>query len=368
MKIAIAHDYLNQFGGAERVVEVMHEIFPQAPIYTSIYLPSKLPASFKKMDIRTSFMQRLPFLGKHFKKYLFLYPVAFESFDLSDYDVVLSSSSAFAKGIRKGADACHICYCYSPMRFVWRYEDYIEKEDYNLLVRLILPGLLKGMKKWDLKTNKNVDYFIAISNYIAKRIEDLYNVKSEVIYPPVNVTAFSPSENISDYFLVVSRLNAYKKVDIAIKAFNELGLPLKIIGEGPYKRKLMAMAGRNIEFLGKVSDKELPDYYARCRAFIFPGEEDFGITPVESQAAGRPVIAYGSGGALETVLDDKTGVFFNKKNEHSLADAIKRFLKMDFDAIMIRDNALKFDKEIFKTRIRSFVEQKYKRFVDAKRS
>lgn len=368
MKIAIAHDYLNQFGGAERVVEVLHEIFPQAPIYTSIYLPHKLPDPFKGMDIRTSFMQRLPFLEKHFKKYLFLYPMAFESFDLSDYDVVLSSSSAFAKGIRKGPDTCHICYCYSPMRFVWRYEDYVEKEDYNLLIKLILPVLLRGMKKWDLKTNKNVDHFIAISNYIAKRIKNLYNATSEVIYPPVSVKAFSLSENISDYFLIVSRLNAYKKVDVAIKAFNKLGLPLKIIGEGPYKQNLMAIAGKNIEFLGKIPDKELPGHYSRCRAFIFPGEEDFGITPVESQAAGRPVIAYRSGGALETVVENKTGVFFDEQNEDSLADAVKRFMKMDFDVKTIRENALKFDKEVFKTRIRSFVEQKYRGFVNAKRS
>lgn len=360
--IAITHDYLNQFGGAERVVEVLHETFPQAPIYTSIYLPNKLPASFKKMDIRTSFMQRLPFLEEHFKKYLFLYPKAFESFDLSDYAIVLSSSSAFAKGISKGPDACHICYCYTPMRFVWRYEDYIEKEDFNKFIKMMLPVLLSGLKKWDLKTNENVDHFIAISKYIAKRIEDYYKVNSEVIYPPVNVNAFSPSGSISDYFLIVSRLNAHKKLDIAIRAFNKLGLPLKVIGEGPYKNELMGMAGKNIEFLGKVPDEELPGLYSRCRAFIFPGEEDFGIAPVESQAAGRPVIAYRSGGALETVVENKTGVFFDELNEDSLADAVKRFLGMDFDVKTIRDNALKFDKEVFKKQIISFVEQKYLKF------
>ena len=367
MKVAISHDYLNQFGGAERVVEVLHEIFPDAPIFTSIYLPHKLPDSFRKMDIRTSFMQCLPFLEKHFKKYLPLYPAAFESFDTSSYDVVLSSSSAFAKGIRKRPDACHICYCYSPMRFVWRYEDYVEKEDLGKTIGFILPFFLKWLKKWDLRTNKNVDHFVAISNYIAKRIENFYNRRSDVIYPPVNAGDFEPSADVRDYFLIVSRLNAYKKIDIAIKAFNELGLPLKIIGEGPYKKQLFAIAGKNVEFLGKVPDRELPGYYARCRALIFPGEEDFGITPVEAQAAGRPVIAFASGGALETVIENRTGVFFNEQNEGSLVNAVRKFENMNFDSNVIRGNALKFDREVFKERIKVYVETKYREFLDAKR-
>ena len=266
--IAITHDYLNQFGGAERAVEVLHEIFPQAPIYTSIYLPNKMPASFKQMDIRTSFMQHLPSLEQHFKKYLFLYPLAFESFDLSDYPVILSSSSAFAKGVTKGPDACHICYCYTPMRFAWRYWDYIEKENISEFIKQMLPLFLGGLRKWDLRTNENVDHFIAISKYIARRLAKFYKVASEVIYPPVNVNSFSPSESVSDYFLIVSRLNAHKKLDIAVKAFNKLGLPLKVIGEGPYKNELMAMAGKNIEFLGKVQDEELPEHYSHCRAQI----------------------------------------------------------------------------------------------------
>jgi len=367
VKIAIAHDYLNQFGGAERVVEALHEAFPEAPIFTSIYLPHKLPDSFRKMDIRASFMQHLPFLEKHFKKYLLLYPLAFERFDLSAYDVVLSSSSAFGKGIKKGPNTCHICYCYSPMRFVWRYEDYIEKEDLGVAIKLILPFFLNWLKKWDLRTNESVDYFVAISNYIAKRIENFYNRRSDVIYPPVNTGNFEPSADVQDYFLIVSRLNAYKKIDIAIKAFNELGLPLKIIGEGPYKKQLMAIAGKNVEFLGKIPDKELPGYYAECRAFIFPGEEDFGITPVEAQAAGRPVIAYGSGGALETIVENRTGVFFREQNEGSLIEVVNRFANMHFDSSMIRENAMKFDKEKFKDKIREYVEEKYREHRDAKR-
>ena len=367
MKIAIVHDYLNQYGGAERVVEAMHEAFPDAPIYTSIYLPDKMPSSFKSMNIHTSFMQHLPFLQKHFKKYLMLYPFAFESFDLSSFDVVLSSSSAFAKGIKKGPKTCHFCYCYSPMRFVWRYEDYIEKEDISNTARLVLPFALRWLKSWDLKTNKRVDHFITLSDYIAKRIKRFYNVESEVIYAPVNVNEFYPSDKVSDYFLIVSRLNAYKKIDIAIKAFNKLDLPLKIIGEGPHKKQLMAMAGNSVEFLGKVSDKELAEYYAHCRAFIFPGEEDFGIAPLEAQASGRPVIAYGYGGVLETIIENKTGVFFYDKNEDSLIEAVQRLGKIQFNVKEIRENAMRFDKEIFKERLKSFIETKYKEFVNAKR-
>ncbi|MFC1559537.1 glycosyltransferase [Candidatus Margulisiibacteriota bacterium] len=360
MKIAIVHDYLNQFGGAERVVEVLHEIFPDAPIYTSIYLPDEMPDSFRQMDIRTSFMQKLPFLKRHFKKYLLLYPRAFKNFDLHEYDVILSSSSAFAKGVRKGKNCCHICYCYTPMRFAWRYEDYVQQEKFNGLIKLILPAFISKLKAWDLNTNKDIDQLVAISNYIAKRIETVYNRKSKVIYPPVETHKFAIAGNVSDYFLIVSRLNPYKKLDIAIKAFNELGLPLKIIGDGPYRKNLERMANNNIEFLGRISDKELAGYYAGCRALIFPGEEDFGIAPVEAQAAGRPVIAYGAGGALETVIEGKTGVFFNEQNEGSLVDAVKRFKKLDFDSKSVRENALKFDREVFKEEIKAFVDATYR--------
>ncbi len=193
MKVALAHDYLNQFGGAERVVEVLHEIFPDAPIFTSIYLPDSMPDSFRKMDIRTSFMQKLPFLKKHFKKYLLLYPAAFASFDLSGYDMIISSSSAFAKGVKKKENACHICYCYSPARFIWRYGDYIEKEDLSAVVKAVLPFFIRRLRSWDLKTNEGIDHFVAISDYIAKRIERTYNRASEVIYPPVSVSSFKPA-------------------------------------------------------------------------------------------------------------------------------------------------------------------------------
>lgn len=364
MKIAIAHDYLNQYGGAERVIESFHEIFPSAPIYTSIYLAENMPESFKKMDIRTSFMQKLPFLNKHFKRYLLVYPKAFESFNLNEYDLILSSSSAFAKGVNKNRNACHVCYCYSPMRFVWEYQRYVEKEKFGTLIRKILPSFVSILKSWDLKVNKNVNFFISISKNIQKKIETCYCRQSDVIYPPVTTDNFKISNNIGNYFLLVSRLNAYKRIDLVVEAFNQLKLPLKIVGDGPSRKNLENLAGPTVEFFGKVDEDRLAEIYSKCQAFIFPGEEDFGIAPVEAQASGRPVIAYAQGGALETVIDEETGIFFKDQTVESLIEAIMKYnrLKNTFNPQMIRENALRFDKEIFKRQIKTFIEEKYNEY------
>jgi len=361
MRLALVHDYLNQAGGAERVVECLHEIYPDAPLYTSIYDKEIMPEAFKSMDIRTSFMQNLPLVMKHFKKYLPLYPYAFGSFDLSHYDVILSSSSAWGKGIKKRSDQAHICYCHSPMRFVWMYEDYMEKEGYGPLIKMVLPLIIKRLKKWDLQTAKTVDHFIANSKTTQKRIKLFYGRDSEVIHPPVDTSFFKPyNDEIKDYFLVVSRLNPYKHIDLAIEAFNELGLPLYVIGIGPDFKRLKANAGANIKFLGKLPDEEVVRFYSQCRAFILPGEEDFGLTPVEAQACGRPVIAYGAGGALESVLDGQTGIFFEKQGKRSLIEAVRKFMQMTFDGRSVRENALRFDKEVFKAKIKEFVYAKRK--------
>lgn len=359
MKLALVHDYLNQRGGAEKVVEVFHQIYPASPIYTSIYLPDKMPVVFKEMDIRTSFMQRLPFLGNHFKKYLLLYPYSFESFDLSDYDVVLSSSSAWAKGVITEPQTCHICYCYTPMRWVWNYDEYVQREDFGWLTRKTLPLAIRRLEKWDRETINRVNHYIAISQNVAERIKKLYGREAEVIYPPVETERFSISNEIEDYYLIVSRLNTYKRIDLVIEVFNDLKKPLKIIGDGPYRRALQKMAKKNIEFLGKVSDEELAEYYSKCRALIFPGEEDLGIAPVEAQAAGRPVIAYGQGGALETVIEEETGLFFREQTTKALKQAIKNFERLSLDSQLIRRNAQKFDKAIFMKRIKNFIEEKY---------
>jgi glycosyltransferase involved in cell wall biosynthesis len=363
MRVAIVHDYLNQYGGAEKVIEILNTMFPEAPIFTSIYSPEKLPDSFKKMDIRGSFMQKLPFLDNHFKKYLLFYPKAIESFDLSEYELILSSSSAFAKGAIKNKNACHICYCYTPMRFVWDYKNYIEKENFGRVTRFLLPGAIRKLKSWDLATINRVDHYIGISQYIKDRIKQFYRRDAEVIYPPVNVKDFDTSDVVEDYFLIVSRLNAYKNIDLVIEAFNELNMRLKIVGTGPYKDFLESLVkSKKIEFLGRLDYPSLKEVYSKCLAYIFPGKEDFGITPVEAQASGRPVIAYSAGGALETVIDGKTGMFFSENSKRALIDTIKDFLRheRDFKSQSIMDHAMKFDTEVFKSSMLNFIKEKFK--------
>jgi len=358
MRIAIVHDYLNQFGGAERVVAALHELYPDAPIYTSIYDAKRMPANFQKMDIRTSFMQKLPFIFDIFKTYFPVYPFAFERFDLSEYDVILSSSSAFAKGVKKKKGQTHICYCHTPARFLWRYEDYFKRESIPNFMKNILPLALAPIGKWDLENSKHVDFFIANSETVALRIQKTYGRESVIINPPVESGYFKPSAVDQDYFLVVSRLNTYKRIDIVVEAFNKLDLPLKIIGDGPERRDLLAKSNPNIEFLGRQPDKELARHLAECRALVFPGEEDFGIVPLEAMASGRPVIAYKAGGALETVVDGETGIFFAEQSVNSLVQEIKRFQFLTFDKQRIRIHAEKFDKENFKRKIKGFVSEK----------
>lgn len=355
MKTAIVHDYLNQYGGAERALEALHEAFPEAPIYTSIFVPEKFPARFSEWDIRTSFMQGLPFLGKHFKKYLPLYPLVFRSFDLRGFDVVLSSSSAFAKGVTIPAGVSHVCYCYSPMRFVWDRERYLEKEPIPLILKPLLPLVLRGLKAWDLKTNRGVNQFVSISKHIQKRIQTTYGRESHVLYPPVEVDSFRFSETPGDYYLVVSRLAPYKRIELAVDACERLKRPLKIVGQGPYEPELRRRAGGYTEFLGGVSFEKLTGLLAGAKAFLFPGEEDFGIAPVEAMAVGRPVIALGSGGALETVVDGETGLFFQDPTVECLIAALRRFESMTFDPERIRRQAERFNRATFVQGIRQIV-------------
>jgi len=356
-KVAIVHDYLNQFGGAERVVAALHEIFPDAPIFTSIYNARKMPPAFQKMDIRTSFMKKLPFILKKFRHYFWLYPRAFESFGLSEYDLIISSSSAYAKGIIKREDAIHVCYCHNPMRFAWRYDDYIKKENIPWIAKKILPLFLNSLKKWDLKRNKGVDFFIANSSVVKNRISQFYGRDSKIIHPPIDIDKFSLGTNQENYFLIVSRLNYYKRLDIAVDAFSKLGLQLRIVGEGPAKPDLIKKAATNIDFLGNVDDNRLRDLYAKCRALIFTEEADFGMVPLEGAASGRPTIAFGRAGALETIKDDVSGLFFDEQTPESLIEAIKRFEKMKFDKNIIRQHAEKFSKDAFKRKIREFLSE-----------
>ncbi len=360
MKVALVHDYLNQMGGAERVVLAFHEIFPDAPIYTSIYDPKRVDAAFREMDIRTSFMQKLPLVKKHHQPFLPFYPFAMERLDLRGYDLVLSSSSAFGKGVITRPETMHICYCHTPMRWCWNYDEYVEREQLGRISRSILPFLITGLRVWDQASAMRVDHFIANSPVVAERIQKYYRRDAVVIPPPVDVSrfAFEPERQPQDYFLIVSRFMPYKHIDLAIEACNRLQLPLVIIGSGRDEKRLKSIAGPTIHFMGRLSDAEVLHYYTHCRALILPGEEDFGITPLEAQASGRPVIAYGAGGALASVIDEVTGTFFHEQTVESLAAALASFDERKYDPQTIRNHALEFDVTRFYRRILQFIEAK----------
>jgi glycosyltransferase involved in cell wall biosynthesis len=360
MKVALVHDYLNQMGGAERVVLALHELFPDAPLYTSIYDPKRVDPAFQKIDIRTSFMQKLPFIMKHHQPYLPFYPSAMEGLDLRGYDLVLSSSSAFGKGVIVKPETLHICYCHTPMRWCWNYNEYVEREQLGGMARRILPFLITWLRVWDQTSAMRVDHFIANSPVVAARIQKYYRRESIVIPPPVEASRFlfDPAAQPGDYFLVLSRLAPYKRIDLAIQACNMLHLPLVVIGGGRDEKQLKAMAGPTVRFLGRLSDSETLPYIAQCRAFLFPGEEDFGITPLEVQASGRPVIAYGAGGALASVVDGVTGTFFHEQTAESLAAVLASFDERHYHPQTIRNHALDFDKPRFQRRILQFIEAK----------
>lgn len=354
-RIALVHDYFVQMGGAERVAEAMHDSFPSAPIYTTVALPQRLPKRLRAADIRTSAMQHLPAMDRRFRHYFMLYPFAVEHFDLSSYDLIFSSSSGYAKGVRRRRNAIHVCYCHTPMRWVWRYDDYVAREKFNGGMRTLLPLLLWGLRKWDLRASQQPNYYIANSQLVAQRIKKIYGRESHVIPPPIDVNRFHMSNDIDDYYLVLSRLMPYKRIDIAIEACKRMNRRLIIIGDGPDRERLEKLADDRIEFLGRQSDGVVNYYLARCRALLFPGEEDFGMSPLEANAAGRPVIAYRAGGAVETVVEGKTGVFFDQADSRSLSTAIEQFESMHWSQILLRRHAEKFDRNVFAFRVLQFL-------------
>jgi glycosyltransferase involved in cell wall biosynthesis len=355
MRLAIVHDYLNQYGGAERVLDALHDLYPCAPIYTSMYSPARMPASYRALDIRTSFMQRLPGVTTHHQAYLPCYPIAFESFDFSEYDVVLSNSSAWCKGVVTPPETVHICYCLTPMRWAWRYREYVERERIGRLFRLGLPAAITALRVWDVTSSQRVDRFLAISRAVAARVKKYYGREATVIYPPVDTGRFATDAPRGDFYLVVSRLIPYKRVDLAVETFTRLGLPLKIVGAGRDRAALAARAGPNVEFLGRVSDAEVVELVRGCRAFLFPGEEDFGIAPVEAQAAGRPVVAFGAGGALDTVIDGETGVLFGDQTVDALTSAVRRLETLSLDPPTITAHARRFDSAVFRREMADLV-------------
>lgn len=358
MRVALVHDWLNQRGGAEAVLETLAEIYPQAPVYTSIYRTKVMPDEYRAWEIHTSFMDRLPLVRNHHRPFFFLFPLAFENFDLADYDLVISNKSAFCHGVITPPEVLHICYCLTSTRFLWDYRTYVEREQLGRLARLALPPLVSYLRLWDKAAADRVDHFVAISETVRQRIAKFYDRNSVVIHPPVDIAKYTPALGHKDYFLIVSRLIPYKRIDLAVQAFNILGLPLVIAGDGRDRAPLEAMAKPNTRFLGRLPEEEVKGLMAHCRAFIFPGREDFGIAPVEAQAAGRPVIAYAAGGALDTVVEGVTGTFFHEQTPEALAKAIEEFDDSRYDPAIIRRNAEKFDKEVFKEQFGQFVEEK----------
>ncbi len=358
---ALVHDYLAQSGGAERVVAALHALFPSAPVYTSVYDPKATLPCFSAMDVRTSFLQRSVLSSRRFHKLaLGLYALAFEQFDLNAYGLVISSSSSFAKGVITSPETCHICYCHTPARFAWRQHDYLMQSRLTRLLEPWMRGMISGLRRRDFDSAQRVDFFVANSHNIAGRIRKYYRREVDaVIYPPVETARFTPAPagEIGGHFLVVSRLVGYKRIDLAVEACNRLQAPLRIIGTGPECRALRRMAGPTITFLGGLTDAQVAHEYARCRALIFPGEEDFGLTPVECMASGRPVVAFGRGGALETVTAGKTGVFFDEQTPEALIEALQAVAALRVAPEELQAEASRFDSAVFAERMSAFVSQ-----------
>ena len=361
MKVAIVHDWLNQIGGAEGVLSVLKELFPDAPIYTSMYWPEEMPEEYRSWDIRCSFMDKLPLVKRHHQPFLPLYPLAFESFNFDDYELVLSNKSGFCHGVVTSPDTLHICYCLTPTRYLWNYRAYLQREGVGNLAQLPLVPIVNYLRVWDRLAADRVDHFISISQAIKRRVAKYYRRDSEVIHPPVDTSRLKPSSDHDNFFLVVSRLIPYKRIDLAVQAFNELGLPLVIIGDGRDRGKLEAMARPNITFLGHLPTREVHQHLQRCRAFVFPGLEDFGIAPVEALAAGRPVIAYAGGGALDTVEEGITGAFFYPHTVEALVSTVRRFDDSIYDPPQLAERARQFAVPVFKERLMAFIEDKWQR-------
>jgi glycosyltransferase involved in cell wall biosynthesis len=361
--VALVHDWLTGMRGGERCLEVFCELFPEADLFTLLHVPGSVSPLIERQRIVTSFVHRLPAVATRYRYYLPLFPAAVETFDLRGYDLVLSSSHCVAKGARPAPGARHVCYCFTPMRYVWDlYDDYFGRGA-GPLTRALMPPVAARLRRWDRTSSGRVDRFAAISRHVAARIERYYERSAEVIYPPVDVQRFEVAADSDDaFYLVVSALAPYKRIDLAIQAAMRVGRRLLVVGSGPEERRLHALAGPGVEFLGRRSDPEVAELYRRCRAVLFPGIEDFGIVPLEAMAAGRPVIAFAGGGVLETVVPPggdrpPTGLFFHAQTVDALADAMRRLESgaVAFDPKALRSRAEEFDRGRFKETIGSFL-------------
>jgi glycosyltransferase involved in cell wall biosynthesis len=384
LRVAIVHYWLVAHRGGERVVEALCEIFPQADIFTLVCDPGRISPAIRRHRIQTSFIQKIPFGRSHHRAFLPLYPLALESFDLRDYELVISSESGPAKGVLTNPETCHICYCHTPMRYLWNlYHEY--RATAGRLTRFVMPLFAHYLRQWDVASAARVDYFLANSMNTARRIRKFFGRESRVIYPPVDVNRFAPGSAPAaapparpvpqdSYYLAVSEMVPYKRIDLAVDAINRLGRRLIVVGDGPELARWRRQAGKTVEFVGRIEDERLAQLYAGCRALIFPAEEDFGITPLEAQASGRPVIAYGKGGALETVIGyhggdapgpgQSTGLFFEAQTAADLAGAVTQFESVEgrFDPCFIRRHAESFAAPRFRQEMESFVAEKLAEF------
>ncbi len=366
MKIALVHDHLAQDGGAEKVLQAFQRVWPEAPTFLIVHDPATANDAFRGKDIRTSFLQHWPGGVKHYQWFFPLMPTAVESYDLMEYDVVLSSTASFAKGVITRPDTLHISYCHTPTRYLWSdTHEYVQELGVNRAIKWLLPFFLTYVRMWDKMAAERVDRFVANSRLVQDRIAKYYHKPSEVIYPPVDTARFSAGQ-VGDYYLTGGRLGPYKRFDLVVEAFNHLGRKLKIFGTGPEEHALRAQAGNNIEFVGKVSDDELATLYRECLAFINPQVEDFGITMVEAMASGRPVFAYRSGGAREIVQPGVTGEWFDVQTWEDLADLIVRVDPKHYDAARIQQQANQFSMSHFEQNIKTFVESAYQQFTQGR--
>lgn len=358
-KIAIVCDWLTNLGGAEKVIMSLHKLFPEAPIYTTLYDKSRAKG-FESATIYTSFIQKIPFAKKNHTLMLGSMPMAVESFNLNEYDIVISSSHSVAKGIITKPETLHISYCHTPMRYAWEpWELDYRLQSFPKFIHYKIKKKIHKIRLWDRLTADRVDHFIVNSNYVSDRVQKYYRKPSTVIHPPVDTDRFI-IKSPGDYFLMVGRMISYKRFDLVIEAFNHLGKPLKIVGTGPDLGKLKKMANKNIEFLGRLSDESLRRLYSECKALIFPQIEDFGITPVECMASGRPVIAYAEGGARDTVVEGKTGIFFKEQTVDSLMQTLAAFGEIPWDSQSIKQHAEKFSEKRFQEEILNFINSKVK--------
>jgi glycosyltransferase involved in cell wall biosynthesis len=358
-RVALAHDWLTGMRGGEKVLLSLLRLFPEAPIHTLLHVKGSVAAEIEARAIHTTFVQRLPQVARRYRHYLPLFPAAAESIDLRSYDLVVSTSHCVVKGVRPRPGAIHICYCFTPMRYVWdRYDDYFGTGRADALTRLVMRAVAPRLRRWDRTSSARVHHFVADSAYVAERIRRYYGREAEVIYPPVDTEFFTPGEDRPGaYDLVVSALAPYKRIELVLDAYRGSGFPVRIAGAGPEAARLRAAAPPEVRFLGSVSDLELRELYRGARAVVMPGVEDFGIVPVEAMACGRPAVVFGEGGGVETVVEGETGLVFREPTPQSLRQVVDSLRTVRFNKRALRDRAQSFCEAVFLRRFRAFVEK-----------